>query len=71
MIEDTSVLARAKNLSLDCRVIAVRVVRGVRKGGQGTLLALGKEAKVEWDDGALVDIQGEGPREPLIPPGIH
>ena len=48
VIEDTSVLARAKNLALGCRVCAVRMVRGVRKGGQGTLLAMAKEAKVAW-----------------------
>ena len=60
VVEDAAALARAKNLQVGCRVVAVRAVRGVRKGGQGSLLSLGKEALVRWDDGAVVDCEGEG-----------
>ena len=46
VVQDVSVLARAKNLDMDCRVSAVRPVRGVKKGAQGTLKGLGKEVLV-------------------------
>ena len=67
VVEDVAVVARAKNLELGCRVAALRAVRGILKGSKGTLLALGKEAKVVWDDGALTDVKGEGSRERTIP----
>ena len=63
---DVSVLARAKSLDIGCRVTAVRQVRGVKKGAQGTLKGLGKEALVMWDEGALVDGE-EGQQERMIP----
>ena len=46
VVEDVAVVARAKNLELGCRVAALRAVRGILKGSQGTLLALGKAARV-------------------------
>ena len=64
--DHVGVLARAKNLELGCRVAAVRAVRGVRKGGQGILRGLAKEATVEWEEGALTDVKGEGPHERLV-----
>ena len=59
-------LARAKNLTIDCRVSAARPVCGVKKGAQGTLVGLGREALVMWDEGALVDGE-EGQQERMIP----
>ena len=67
VVEDAAALARAKNLQVGCRVVAVRAVRGVCKGGQGSLLSLGKEALVRWDAGALVDCVGEGVHDRGIP----
>ena len=65
-IEDSVVLARAKRLELGCRVAALRPVRSIRKGGEGTLISLGKEALVCWDAGALADVAGEGTHERSI-----
>ena len=65
-VEDSVVLARAKGLELGCRVAAFRAVRSIRKGGEGTLVALGKEALVCWDAGALTDVAGEGTHERCI-----
>ena len=65
-IEDSVVLARAKRLELGCRVAALRPVRSIRKGGEGTLVSLGKEALVCWDAGALTDVAGEGTHERSI-----
>ena len=48
VVKDVSVLARAKNLAIGCRVEAVRSVRGVMKGARGTLKGLGKEALVPY-----------------------
>ena len=67
VIEDAAVLARVKKLELGGRVCAIRAARGIRKGGQGTLLALTKEAKVAWDAGALVEAAGDGPHERAFP----
>ena len=47
---------------LGCRMIAVRAALSVRKCGLGNLLVLGKEALLKWDDGAPVDVEGEGQR---------
>ena len=66
VVQDVSVLARAKSLDIGCRVSAVRPVRGVKKGAQGTLKGLGKEALVMWDEGSLVDGE-EGQQERMIP----
>ena len=60
------VLARAKRLELGCRVAALRGVRSIRKGAEGTLVSLGKEAAVCWDAGALTDVAGEGTHERCI-----
>ena len=62
-----AILARAKNLALGCRVTSVRAVRSIRKGAQGLLMALGKEALVKWDEGALVDVAGHGEYSRHIP----
>ena len=67
VVEDVSVLARAKSLVLGCRVRTLRAVRSIRKGGEGTLVALGKEAIVSWDEGALMDVSGEGRHERSVP----
>ena len=66
VVQDVSVVARTKKLVIGCRVSALRDVRGVKKGGGGTLTGLGKEALVMWDEGALAD-GGEGQQEKLIP----
>ena len=66
VVQDVSVLARAKKLAMGCRLSAVRPVRGVKKGARGTLMGLGREALVEWDEGALVDCE-EGKQERMIP----
>ena len=68
VVEDVAVLARAKNLVLGCRVSAVRAVRSIKRGGHGQLLALGKEALVRWDEGALVYIEEAVLHERVIPP---
>ena len=67
VVEDVSVLARAKSLVMGCRVRTLRPVRSIRKGGEGTLVALGKEALVSWDEGALMDVSGEGRHERSVP----
>ena len=48
VVQDASVLARAKNLAVGCRVEAVRSLRGIKKGARGTLKGLGKEALVPY-----------------------
>ena len=48
VVQDVSVLARAKKLAMGCRVSAVRPVRGIKKGARGTLKGLGKEALVPY-----------------------
>ena len=67
VVEDVTALARGKNLFLGCRVSTVRAVRGVKKGAQGKLVDLGREALVLWDEGALVDSEEGGQHERLIP----
>ena len=67
VVEDVSALARAKNLFLGCRVSTARGVRGVKKGAEGKLVSLGREALVLWDEGALVDSEEGGQHERLIP----
>ena len=66
MVEDIAVLVRAKNLVIGCRVSAARAVRQVKKGGEGHLVTLDKEALVCWDEGALLDA-AVGKHERRIP----
>ena len=67
LVENVAVLARAKNLTLGCRVTAIRAVRSIRKGGGGVLKALHtKDALVTWDEGALMDVVGDGIHDRLI-----
>ena len=46
VMSDAASLARAKNLEIGGRVTAIRNVRGIKKGAEGHLLALDKEAMV-------------------------
>ena len=55
IVDDAVAQARARGLTVNCRVSASKELRGFRKGATGILKRMEKDIHVLWDMGSRVD----------------